>query len=184
MFSPIVIGKKVYYDDTLIGHTEMFAKYQGNDHIFKCLYATRKEGFRVWKVWKPEWRWTKRVNGDGTLAWDYLMNAESPFTGYPGYDRICFVKTCPDWISKSTLDELDQIVNDKFNHWQKLYEAFRRTDNILIDDRHRVQLFHDSMYLLNKPHNFINSYPNYEKLWDTFYEVWKNPDNRIEIWRD
>ena len=162
MFSPIVIGNQVYYDDTLIGHREL---------MIKKVPLTLNENNRLLRVWTPEWRWTERYREPRILAWDAhgIM---------------------PAWLSLSTFDELDQIVNDKFNHWQKLYEAFRRTDNILDNYTLKIDLLLKATKILtcNPSFELECSTNNRESIinnwWDTYYKVWKNPDNRIPVWRD
>ena len=150
-------NNRVYYDDTLLGHIQLFERQLAGKEIVNPLSM----------IWQPEWRWTERVHSDGLLAWDY--------DDYDIYN---------DLITKSTLDELDQIVNDKFNDWQKLYEAFRRTDNVLDDWHMKLKLINEAAFCLNKPINTIHMDAVSEQWWDAFYELWKNPDNRIPVWRD
>uniref|UniRef100_A0A6H1ZGS8 Uncharacterized protein n=1 Tax=viral metagenome TaxID=1070528 RepID=A0A6H1ZGS8_9ZZZZ len=167
-FSPWVIGKRVYYDDTLLGHESVCQKLK--------IMNPEPDDVRN-KIWQPEWDWTKRFNPDGTLAWDWKRADNSSILGMAK-------QIIPDWVKKSQLDQLDHTVERLFGDWQKLYEAFRRTDNVLEDysSCFKLQVIAENCLSI---HFFTWQYRNErENWWDAYYKLWKNPDNRIEVWRD
>ncbi|MBU1145899.1 MAG: hypothetical protein KJ971_08645, partial [Firmicutes bacterium] len=100
---------------------------------------------------------------------------------------VPIMRPIPDWVTKSTLAELDHTVNRLFGDWQKLYEAFRRTDNVLTQDEYcvsKVKLGRLAAELIINGYGLLQPVSSLEKYWDEYYKLWKNPDNRIPVWRD
>ena len=187
MWSPIVRKSgHICHVNTLISHSLVAESC----HIDKFMFAASVVNKYVWL---PEWNWVKRWATDN---WGFPVQAFA-WQESQEFQSI----NSPDWVKQSTLKELDRLIEKHFPTWQKLYEAFRRTDNllprnkdlpvgevkprsILLDNATRIctvkNKIDDEIFYVDSSLDDVFI----DKFWDMVYSAGKNPDNLIPVWRD
>ena len=201
MYSPIVITNKIISLDVFLGH-ESTAKYGLDwESIANPINLNIKH-------WLPEWNWVKRWSGSPMgLSDNMTINARIAYQcrsvlkqtyAWQESQELQSINP-PDWVKQSTLKELDALIEEHFPNWHRLYEAFRRTDNLLPRNKDvptneicprsfllikAKQLLPNSHIIWDEGYRPIGGDSTVDISWDAIGKLGKNPDNLIPVWRD